>query len=119
MPDAKQRYDFPTRGFLTKAERWLYPGPSSRSIATPRSRSSRRSLPRSPIFHVRSDTTDEGLDRPRPSACRVDPWTRVVSVLTLGDRLEPGAKLGGVAGECGLQHVQHRLTPGRGLDRES
>jgi F420H(2)-dependent quinone reductase len=26
MPDAKQRYDFPVRGFLTKTERWLYPG---------------------------------------------------------------------------------------------
>jgi F420H(2)-dependent quinone reductase len=26
MPDAEQRYDFPTRGLLTKAERWLYPG---------------------------------------------------------------------------------------------
>jgi hypothetical protein len=26
MPDAEQRYDFPTHGFLTKAERWLYPG---------------------------------------------------------------------------------------------
>ena len=26
MPDAERRYDFPTRGFLTKAERWLYPG---------------------------------------------------------------------------------------------
>ena len=25
MPDAKQRYDFPTHGLLTKAERWMYP----------------------------------------------------------------------------------------------
>jgi hypothetical protein len=25
MPDAKRRYDVPTRGLLTKAERWLYP----------------------------------------------------------------------------------------------
>jgi deazaflavin-dependent oxidoreductase (nitroreductase family) len=26
MPDAERRYDFPVRGVLTKAERWLYPG---------------------------------------------------------------------------------------------
>ena len=26
MPDAPQRYDFPIRGFLTRAERWMYPG---------------------------------------------------------------------------------------------
>jgi hypothetical protein len=25
MPDAKQRYDFPVRGFPTRAERWMYP----------------------------------------------------------------------------------------------
>ncbi len=25
MPDAKERDDVPTRGFLTKAERWMYP----------------------------------------------------------------------------------------------
>ena len=33
MPDAKQRYDFPTRGLLTRAERWLYPGGRPRSLA--------------------------------------------------------------------------------------
>ena len=26
MTDARERYDFPTRGLLTKAERWMYPG---------------------------------------------------------------------------------------------
>jgi hypothetical protein len=26
MPDAEQRYDFPVRGLLTRAERWMYPG---------------------------------------------------------------------------------------------
>ena len=26
MPDARQPYDFPTRGLLPRAERWLYPG---------------------------------------------------------------------------------------------
>ena len=33
MPDAKQRYDFPARGFLTKAERWLYPGGRPNGLA--------------------------------------------------------------------------------------
>jgi hypothetical protein len=33
MPDAKQRYDFPTRGFLTKAERWMYPGGRPNGLA--------------------------------------------------------------------------------------
>jgi hypothetical protein len=33
MPDAKQRYDFPARGLLTKAERWLYPGGRPRGLA--------------------------------------------------------------------------------------
>ncbi len=33
MPEAKQRYDFPTRGFLTKAERWLYPGGRPNGLA--------------------------------------------------------------------------------------
>jgi F420H(2)-dependent quinone reductase len=33
MPDAEQRYDFPTRGFLTKAERWLYPGGRPNGLA--------------------------------------------------------------------------------------
>ena len=26
MPDVEQRFDFPVRGFLPRAERWLYPG---------------------------------------------------------------------------------------------
>jgi deazaflavin-dependent oxidoreductase (nitroreductase family) len=33
MPDAKQRYDFPTHGFLTKAERWMYPGGRPNGLA--------------------------------------------------------------------------------------
>ena len=33
MPDAKQRYDFPVRGFLMKAERWLYPGGRPNGLA--------------------------------------------------------------------------------------
>jgi hypothetical protein len=33
MPDAEQRYDFPTRGFLTKVERWLYPGGRPNGLA--------------------------------------------------------------------------------------
>jgi hypothetical protein len=33
MPDAEQRYDFPVRGLLTKAERWLYPGGRPRGLA--------------------------------------------------------------------------------------
>jgi hypothetical protein len=33
MPDAEQRYDFPVRGFLTKAERWLYPGGRPNGLA--------------------------------------------------------------------------------------
>lgn len=33
MPDATQRYDFPIRGFLTKAERWMYPGGRPNGLA--------------------------------------------------------------------------------------
>jgi hypothetical protein len=33
VPDARQRYDFPTRGLLTKAERWLYPGGHPNGLA--------------------------------------------------------------------------------------
>ena len=33
MPDAEQRYDFPTRGFLARAERWLYPGGRPNGLA--------------------------------------------------------------------------------------
>lgn len=33
MPDAKQRYDFPARGLLTRAERWLYPGSRPNGLA--------------------------------------------------------------------------------------
>ncbi len=33
MPDAEQRYDFPTRGLLTKAERRLYPGGRPNGLA--------------------------------------------------------------------------------------
>jgi hypothetical protein len=42
---------------------------------------------------------------------------RVVALpLVLGDGLEPGAQLGSVAGERGLQRLQHRLTAGWGPD---
>ncbi len=45
-------------------------------------------------------------------------WPGVAEVKTgvLGHRLELGAKLGGVAGERGLQRLQHRFTAGRGSD---
>ena len=33
MPEAKERDDVPTRGFLTKAERWLYPGGRPNGLA--------------------------------------------------------------------------------------
>jgi hypothetical protein len=33
MPKAKQRDDVPTRGFLMKAERWLYPGGRPNGLA--------------------------------------------------------------------------------------
>jgi hypothetical protein len=33
MPDAEQRYDFPTHGLLTKAERWMYPGGRPNGLA--------------------------------------------------------------------------------------
>jgi hypothetical protein len=33
MPDAPQRYDFPIRGFLTRAERWMYPGGHPNGLA--------------------------------------------------------------------------------------
>jgi hypothetical protein len=33
MPDAKQRYGFRARGFLTRAERWLYPGGRPNGLA--------------------------------------------------------------------------------------
>jgi F420H(2)-dependent quinone reductase len=33
MPAAKQRYDVPTRGLLTKAEGWLYPGGHPNGLA--------------------------------------------------------------------------------------
>jgi mannose-6-phosphate isomerase-like protein (cupin superfamily) len=36
--------------------------------------------------------------------------------LVPGDHLEPGAKLGSVTGEGGLQRIEHRLTAGRGPD---
>jgi hypothetical protein len=36
--------------------------------------------------------------------------------LVLGDRLEPGAQLGSVAGERGVKRIQHRLTAGWGPD---
>ena len=33
MTDARERYDFPTRGLLTKAERWMYPGGRPNGLA--------------------------------------------------------------------------------------
>jgi hypothetical protein len=33
VPDARQRYDFPTRGLVTKAGRWRYPGGHPNGLA--------------------------------------------------------------------------------------